>query len=126
MPYLSGVLTGIVVTILVVFLIDHLEPESDTRDRCVRRSTKRPNLMTRITRTPARRRTLTPDSLRQSRRLHHHLTMGGELDWFPAPRLLASTHLTGSKGNRIYDIRTERSLPACDSDKLCAVDAWAS
>jgi hypothetical protein len=32
MPYVSGVLTGIVVTILVVFLIDHLEPESDTRD----------------------------------------------------------------------------------------------
>ena len=32
MPYLSGVLTGIVVTILVVFLIDHLEPESDRRD----------------------------------------------------------------------------------------------
>ena len=32
MPYLSGVLTGIVLTILVVFLIDHLEPESDTRD----------------------------------------------------------------------------------------------
>ena len=32
MPYVSGVLTGIVFTILVVFLIDHLEPESDTRD----------------------------------------------------------------------------------------------
>ena len=32
MPYISGVLTGIVLTILVVFLIDHLEPESDTRD----------------------------------------------------------------------------------------------
>ena len=32
MPYLSGVLTGVVFTILVVFLIDHLEPESDTRD----------------------------------------------------------------------------------------------
>ena len=32
MPYLAGVLTGIVLTILVVFLIDHLEPESDTRD----------------------------------------------------------------------------------------------
>jgi hypothetical protein len=30
MPYLSGVLTGIVLTILVVFLIDHLGP--DTRD----------------------------------------------------------------------------------------------
>ena len=27
MPYLSGVLTGIVLTILVVFLIDHLEPD---------------------------------------------------------------------------------------------------
>ena len=32
MPYLSGVLTGIVLTILVVFLIDHLEPASDMRD----------------------------------------------------------------------------------------------
>ena len=32
MPYLSGVLTGIILTILVVFLIDHLEPESKTRD----------------------------------------------------------------------------------------------
>ena len=32
MPYLSGVLTGIVLTILVVFLIDHLGPESDTHD----------------------------------------------------------------------------------------------
>jgi hypothetical protein len=32
MPYLSGVLTGILLTILVVFLIDHLGPESDTRD----------------------------------------------------------------------------------------------
>jgi hypothetical protein len=32
MPYLSGVLTGIVLTILVVFLIDHLGPEPDTRD----------------------------------------------------------------------------------------------
>ena len=32
MPYVSGVLTGIVLTILVVFLIDHLELESDTRD----------------------------------------------------------------------------------------------
>jgi hypothetical protein len=32
MPYLSGVLTGIVLTILVVFLIDNIGPESDTRD----------------------------------------------------------------------------------------------
>jgi hypothetical protein len=32
MPYLSGVLTGIVLTILVVFLVDHLGPEPDTRD----------------------------------------------------------------------------------------------
>ena len=32
MPYFSGVLTGIVLTILVVFLIDHLEPQADTRD----------------------------------------------------------------------------------------------
>ena len=32
MPYISGVLTGIILTILVVFLIDHLGPESDTRD----------------------------------------------------------------------------------------------
>ena len=32
MPYFSGVLTGIVLTILVVFLIDHLRPEPDTRD----------------------------------------------------------------------------------------------
>ena len=32
MPYLSGVLTGIVLTILVVFIIDHLGPVSDTRD----------------------------------------------------------------------------------------------
>jgi hypothetical protein len=32
MPYLSGVLTGIVLTILVVFIIDHLGPEPDTRD----------------------------------------------------------------------------------------------
>jgi hypothetical protein len=32
MPSLAGVLTGIVLTILVVFLIDHLEPEFDTRD----------------------------------------------------------------------------------------------
>ena len=29
MPYLSGVLTGIVLTILVVFVIDHLGPERD-------------------------------------------------------------------------------------------------
>ena len=32
MPYISGVLTGIVLTVLVVFLIDHLGPESGTRD----------------------------------------------------------------------------------------------
>jgi hypothetical protein len=32
MPYLSGVLTGILLTILVVFLIDHLGPQPDTRD----------------------------------------------------------------------------------------------
>ena len=32
MPYLSGVLTGIVLTILVVFVIDHLGPEPNTRD----------------------------------------------------------------------------------------------
>jgi hypothetical protein len=32
MPYISGVLTGIVLTILVVFLIDHLETDPDTRD----------------------------------------------------------------------------------------------
>jgi hypothetical protein len=32
MPYFSGVLTGIVLTILVVFLIDHLGPEPDRRD----------------------------------------------------------------------------------------------
>jgi hypothetical protein len=32
MPYLSGVLTGIVLTILVVFLIDFLGPEPDTSD----------------------------------------------------------------------------------------------
>jgi hypothetical protein len=32
MPYLSGVLTGIVLTILVVFLIDHLAAEPDTHD----------------------------------------------------------------------------------------------
>ena len=32
MPYFSAVLTGIVLTILVVFLIDHLGPEADTRE----------------------------------------------------------------------------------------------
>ena len=32
MPYLSGVLTGILLTILVVFLIDNVGSESDTRD----------------------------------------------------------------------------------------------
>jgi hypothetical protein len=32
MPYLSGVLTGILLTILVVFLIDNFGPEPDTRD----------------------------------------------------------------------------------------------
>lgn len=32
MPYFSGVLTGIVITIFVVFLIDHLQPEPDARD----------------------------------------------------------------------------------------------
>ena len=32
MPYLSGVLTGILLTVLVVFLIDKLGPEPDTRD----------------------------------------------------------------------------------------------
>lgn len=32
MPYVSGVLTGIVLTVLVVFLIDHLGPEPDTHD----------------------------------------------------------------------------------------------
>ena len=32
MPYVSGVLTGIVLTILVVFLIDFLGPEPDTHD----------------------------------------------------------------------------------------------
>jgi hypothetical protein len=31
MPYLSGVLTGIVLTVLVVFLIDHFGSEPDTR-----------------------------------------------------------------------------------------------
>ena len=32
MPYLSGVLTGILLTILVVFLIDNVGSESNTRD----------------------------------------------------------------------------------------------
>jgi hypothetical protein len=32
MPYLSGVLTGILLTILVVFLIDNVGPERDSRD----------------------------------------------------------------------------------------------
>ena len=32
MPYVSGVLTGIVLTILAVFLVDHLRPDPDTRD----------------------------------------------------------------------------------------------
>jgi hypothetical protein len=32
MPYVSGVLTGIVLTILAVFLIDHLRPDPDARD----------------------------------------------------------------------------------------------
>jgi hypothetical protein len=32
MPYISGLLSGIVLTILVVFLIDHLGPAPDTRD----------------------------------------------------------------------------------------------
>ena len=31
MPYLSGVLTGIVLTVLVVFLIDHFGSEPDNR-----------------------------------------------------------------------------------------------
>jgi len=31
MPYLSGVLTGIVLTVLMVFLIDHFGSEPDTR-----------------------------------------------------------------------------------------------
>jgi hypothetical protein len=31
MPYLSGVLTGILVTILAVYLIDHFGPQADTR-----------------------------------------------------------------------------------------------
>jgi hypothetical protein len=32
MPYLSGVLTGVVLTILIVFLIDNIGPEPNTRD----------------------------------------------------------------------------------------------
>lgn len=32
MPYLSGVLTGILLTILIVFLLDNVGPEPDTRD----------------------------------------------------------------------------------------------
>jgi hypothetical protein len=32
MPYFSGVLTGIALTILVVFLVDHVGPDSDKRD----------------------------------------------------------------------------------------------
>ena len=32
MPYLSGVLTGILLTVIVVFLIDNVGPEPDTRD----------------------------------------------------------------------------------------------
>lgn len=32
MPYLSGVLTGILLTILVVFLIDHVGDEPASRD----------------------------------------------------------------------------------------------
>jgi hypothetical protein len=32
MPYFSGVLTGIVLTILVVFLFDHLGPKPGTPD----------------------------------------------------------------------------------------------
>lgn len=32
MPYLSGVLTGVILTIVIVFLIDTLGPEPDTRD----------------------------------------------------------------------------------------------
>jgi hypothetical protein len=31
MPYLSGVLTGVVLTVLVVFLIDHFGSEPETR-----------------------------------------------------------------------------------------------
>jgi hypothetical protein len=32
MPYLSGVVTGVVLTILVVFVIDHIGPNSGKRD----------------------------------------------------------------------------------------------
>jgi hypothetical protein len=32
MPYLSGVVTGVILTILVVFIIDHAGPRSGTRD----------------------------------------------------------------------------------------------
>jgi hypothetical protein len=32
MPYLSGVVTGVVLTVLVVFIIDHLGPNSGKRD----------------------------------------------------------------------------------------------
>jgi len=32
MPYLSGVLTGILVTILAVYLIDHVGPQPDAQD----------------------------------------------------------------------------------------------
>ena len=32
MPYLSGVVTGIVLTVLVVFIIDHAGSKSGTRD----------------------------------------------------------------------------------------------
>jgi len=32
MPYLSGVLTGILVTILAVYLIDHVGPQPDSQD----------------------------------------------------------------------------------------------
>ena len=32
MPYLSGVITGIVLTILVVFLVDHMGAETDKRN----------------------------------------------------------------------------------------------
>jgi len=32
MPYLSGVVTGVVLTVLVVFIIDHLGSNSGTRD----------------------------------------------------------------------------------------------
>jgi hypothetical protein len=32
MPYLSGVVTGVVLTVLVVFIIDHLAPKPGSRD----------------------------------------------------------------------------------------------